>query len=82
METTTNIKARNNADAVIVTGDVRLFLGSESRQLDASGHRAAPEQWYWEPIDYDGDVLWSDGFGSRSDAYQSACRELDLRCGG
>lgn len=41
---------------------IRVFSGADTNQVDAvTGQRANPELWYWEPADYDGDVLWSDG---------------------
>lgn len=51
---------------------VRIFRGDETNQLDSDGHRADPEKWYYEPSDYEGDVLWSRGYGSRADAYHAA----------
>lgn len=49
---------------------VRLFRGDETEQRDYRGAKADPEKWYYEPSDYEGDVLWSLGYGSRADAYR------------
>ncbi len=53
-------------------GKVRLFRGTETQQLQSDGAKADPELWYYEPSDYEGDVLWSKGHGSRADAYHAA----------
>jgi hypothetical protein len=50
----------------------RLFRGDETAQLQYDGRKADPELWYWEPDDYEGDVLWSKGYGSRAEAYHAA----------
>jgi hypothetical protein len=52
--------------------NVRIFRGYETRQIDSSGHPADHEKWYYEPSDYEGDVLWSRGYGSRAEAYHAA----------
>lgn len=46
----------------------RVFRGDETGQLRFDGKPADPERWYYEPVDYDGDVLWSRGYESRADA--------------
>lgn len=56
----------------VLDGKVRIFRGDETRQLDASGHPADPEKYYYEPADYDGDALWSIGYGCYGDAYHAA----------
>jgi hypothetical protein len=55
--------------------NVRLFRGDETKQVDSSGpvpSKADPEKWYYEPADYEGDVLWSKGYGSRAEAYHAS----------
>lgn len=42
-----------------------FFLGYATRQVDhtsALPKPADPALWYYEPSDYDGDVLWSSGY--------------------
>jgi hypothetical protein len=54
---------------------IRFFRGDETRQVDSSGPiptKADPEKWYYEPADYEGDVLWSQGYGCYADAYHAA----------
>lgn len=52
---------------------VRIFRGDETKQINGTdGSKADPEKWYYEPADYDGDVLWSQGYGSRAEAYHAA----------
>ncbi len=46
----------------------RVFKGSETNQIDGcTGEPADPELWYYEPTDYEGDVLWSEGYETRSE---------------
>lgn len=51
---------------------IRIFRGDSTQQLDASGGPADPEKWYFEPSDYDGDVLWSVAHGSYADAFHAS----------
>ena len=51
---------------------VRIFRGDSTSQLQHDGRKADPELWYYEPRDYEGDVLWSKGYGSRAEAYHAA----------
>jgi len=54
---------------------IRFFRGSDTKQVDATTLQPAdPEYWYYEPDDYDGDVLWSYGY-RRYDAACDAARE-------
>jgi hypothetical protein len=51
----------------------RIFQGSSTRQVD--GHTSKPAQtsgWYWEPEDYEGDVLWSEAYPTREEAAEAA----------
>lgn len=45
--------------------EYRFFQGSETSQKSALGGEALDEFWYYEPTDYEGDVLWSAGFPTR-----------------
>lgn len=40
----------------------RIFKGKQTKQVDQQGNKANSMLWYWEPVDYYGDVLWSKGF--------------------
>jgi hypothetical protein len=56
--------------------EYRVFKGTDTKQVDAiSGAPARPDQWYFEPTDYEGDVLWSSGFDEAEDARQEAMTE-------
>src|SRR3970282_1537053 len=46
-----------------------IFQGKETHQIDGeTGRRAPPDAWYFEPDDYDGDVLYSRGMASAEEA--------------
>lgn len=53
----------------------RIFRGSETKQLTAFRKPASPDAWYFEPSDYDGDMLWSMGHATEHEAQEAA--ELD-----
>lgn len=61
-----------NQSNIETINNVRLFRGDATEQLQHDGRKADPELWYWEPVDYEGDVLWSKGHGCRADAYHAA----------
>ncbi len=42
----------------------RVFCGRATRQITADGKAADASRWYWEPVDYDGDVLWSGSYAT------------------
>lgn len=47
----------------------RIFPGSETRQLQGHTHEPAVEQgWYWQPRDYQGDVLYSNPYADAEEA--------------
>ena len=51
----------------------RIFQGHTTRQIDGhTGQAAQADAWYYEPEDYEGDVLWSEPFASREEAEQAA----------
>lgn len=55
------------------TNSARVFQGCETKQVNGvSGKLADAEAWYWEPSDYDGDVLWSKPLASRKEAVEAA----------
>mgnify|MGYP001584453051 CR=1 FL=1 len=56
----------------------RVFQGHDTQLIDGHTTRAADAQsWYYEPEDYEGDVLYSEAFGSREDAVAAAQEELE-----
>jgi hypothetical protein len=58
---------------MITTSTVRIFRGSETSQVD--GHTGKPAEaalFYYEPADYEGDVLHSTGHVLLVDACQAA----------
>ena len=55
----------------------RIFQGKETGQIcGVSCKEAEPEKWYFEPVDYAGDVLWSEPFESEGDAFDGAMDAL------
>jgi hypothetical protein len=46
----------------------RFFRGAETGQLPYKGGAAIPDAWYYEPTDYEGDVLWSAPFATKAEA--------------
>ena len=55
------------------TAPVRVFRGSTTQQVCGdSGRPAAPEGWYWEPADYEGDTLWSPPYRTQFLAWHEA----------
>lgn len=63
---------KTTKDSRLETSKVRIFRGDATKQIGSDGSHADPEKWYYEPRDYDGDVLWSIGFGSYAEAYHAA----------
>ena len=60
----------------MVSGTFRVFPGENTRQVD--GHTGAPAQgsrWYYEPLTYQGDILWSIPYGTQTQAAQAALHE-------
>lgn len=52
---------------------MRIFQGQNTGQIDGhTGQAAFADAWYYEPDDYEGDVLWSEPFASRAEAEQAA----------
>lgn len=70
------IKMYTNEDGTVKEFEkVRVFRGDTTRQVDDSGPSATPadpEKWYYEPRDYEGDMLWSRGYDSYAEAYHAA----------
>jgi hypothetical protein len=58
---------------------VRIFRGDETKQVtgDSVPRQADPEKYYYEPSDYDGDVLWSIGYDSYAAAYHACGASQD-----
>jgi hypothetical protein len=57
---------RKDTDTVI-----RIFLGRDTTQHDAQGRKAVRSLWYWEPIYYDGEELFSEGYNSPAAAAEA-----------
>jgi hypothetical protein len=49
-------------------GGVRIVRGDETGQVSHDGRPADPEKYYYEPLDYDGDMLWSTAYDSEAAA--------------
>ena len=65
-------RARFIEDLTMETKAYRVFRGDQTKQRNGrTGERANPGQWYYEPLDYVGDVLWSRAY----DTEESASRE-------
>ena len=57
----------------------RVFQGHDTQLIDGHTTRAAePKSWYYEPETYEGDVLYSEAFGSREDAVAAAEAQGEL----
>jgi hypothetical protein len=55
----------------------RVFQGRDTRQIDGhTGKAADAEAWYYEPSDYEGDVLYSVAYASEEAAYEAAEEEF------
>jgi hypothetical protein len=58
--------------------DYRIFQGKTTRQVDGHTTREADaEAWYYEPDDYEGDVLYSAPYPTRDAAEAAAQAEPD-----
>jgi len=58
----------------------RVFRGDQTKQRNGrTGERANPGQWYYEPLDYVGDVLWSRAYDTEVDADVAAAQGLKYR---
>ena len=59
-----------------------IFQGKETAQLDGhTGNPASENAWYWEPADYEGDVLYSHRYRDEKDAIEGAQEgDDDLWC--
>ena len=54
----------------------QIIRGRDTRQIDGVTCRPAdPRRWYYEAIDYDGDVLWSESYATRAEAEAAATEE-------
>lgn len=56
----------------------RMFRGINTQQIDVYNNPAIETFWYFEPIDYEGDVLWSEGFFTKEDAECAAEYDLSM----
>ncbi len=63
------------------TNGVRIFPGRATKQLTHDGKPADSASWYWEPADYDGDVLWDRAYVDIDAARAAAQAHLDVVCG-
>ena len=53
----------------------RIFKGSETKQVDGTTRKPAnPKAWYFEPVDYEGDTLWSRPERTLGDAINQALK--------
>ena len=58
----------------------RVFRGDQTTQCNGrTGHRSNPNQWYYEPLDYTGAVLWSKPFDTEGEADAAAIQGLKYR---
>jgi len=67
-------------DLTMETKAYRVFLGDQTRQRNGrSGEPSNPGQWYYEPLDYVGDVLWSRPYDTEAEADAAAVQGLKYR---
>lgn len=51
----------------------RVFAGGATRQVDGiTGRHPSTHDWFFEPVDYEGDTLWSEGYATRQEAIDAA----------
>ena len=50
----------------------RVFQGKDTRQVEPNGKKPRPREWFYEPVDYEGDTLWSYGYSSKEEAMKAA----------
>jgi len=53
----------------------RVFQGIEIQQVVVNERGIFPadaEDWYWEPSEYEGEILYSRGYASREEAIYAA----------
>jgi hypothetical protein len=58
----------------------RVFRGAETSQVDRDGAPAERNRWYFEPVGYDGTVLWSHAYETQyaAAAVSAAMRATEL----
>jgi hypothetical protein len=57
--------------------DYRIFQEKTTKQVDGHTTRPAnPEAWYYEPLDHEGDVLYSEGYPTENAARAAADAEF------
>lgn len=57
----------------------RVYRGADVNQVRADGSALHPHTWYYEPIDYEGDVVFDQqGYATREEA-ETAARRYDAR---
>ena len=67
----------------MVSGTFRVFPGENTRQVDGdTGAPAQGSRWYYEPLAYQGDSLWSRPHGTQTQAAQAALAEERRGTGG
>ena len=56
--------------------ETRVFQGHESRQVTPDGRPLDADRWYYEPADYEGDVMWcATSYASREEAARAAAAD-------
>lgn len=57
----------------------RVFQGKDTKQVYHSRMPVEADRWFYEPADYDGDVIW-EGFGydTKEAAIEAAEQDPDL----
>ena len=57
----------------MMSAPYRLFQGKDTRQIDGHTTQGARDiAWYWEPVTYEGDVLYSNPYESKNEAESAA----------
>ncbi len=54
----------------------RIFPGAEATKPDDEGEPADPTAWYYEPIGWDGDYLFSEACDSEEEAREMVKAEV------
>lgn len=59
-------------DADDTVDGYRVFRGRDSKQVRPNGKPLDPRAWYYEPNDYEGDVVFDEGCATREEAQKCA----------
>lgn len=56
----------------------RVFQGKDTKQIYYDRRPAQPNHWFYEPEDYEGDVIWGYAYLSKEEAIEAAENDGEL----